>query len=74
MIYYFANKLNRVNETAYPKWYHLRYKSARFSFSFSDLMSYYDKIIEAIDHYNNYSTYIVSRREQGDMHMVFGEQ
>ena len=74
MIYYFANKLSRVNETVYPKWYHLRYKSARFSFSFSDIMNHSDNIIEVIDHYNSYSTYIVSRREQGDMHLVFGEQ
>lgn len=74
IIKFFGNKINRVNESAYPKRYHLRYKSSKLTFSFSDLIAYPNKILGFLNQYNSFSTYIVSRREQGDMQLIFGEQ
>lgn len=74
IIKFFGNKINRVNESVYPKRYHLRYKSSKLTFSFSDLIAYPNKILGFLNQYNSFSTYIVSRREQGDMQLIFGEQ
>ena len=74
IIKFFGNKINRVNESVYPKRYHLRYKSSKLTFSFRDLIAYPNKILGFLNQYNSFSTYIVSRREQGDMQLIFGEQ